>query len=462
LVGFDAWAQTSLVSGALDGSVSDSSGGCIPGVAVAVRDTATNRTREVSTNAEGTFRITELPVGTCEVSASQPGFAPYRHSGITIQLGATVHLDILLQSAGVTTQVTVTAQPPASDPAQTSVSSAVDKERIEELPVQSRNYLNFVLLAPGVSSSAQQPGRRSLAPLPDSGFTFGGLRGRSNNVSIDGLDNNDEFVGSSRTELSLETVQEFQVVNAGLSAETGGASGGSINVVTRIGANEFHGDAFVFLQNGALNARNPFEAEHASPTFHRTRNINLLMPGPVFGPGRADPRFDNIYQLENSASSTYNGVSFSDCGASNNFAWPGWSLHEELAAFVDADLSPLDTLRLATRSPARFLQEEPDRGTVEKGKIADLVLLDANPLEDIRNTQKIAGVMARGKWYDRKALDRMLAEVEAGAAQCSASARQYRPIANTATHLAAWCYGDRHEVEVTNVCRSKSPRISAR
>jgi len=151
----DAWAQTSLVSGALDGSVSDSSGGLIPGVAVAVRDTATNRTREVSTNGEGAFRITELPVGTYEVSASQPGFAPYRHSGITIQLGATVHLDILLQSAGVTTQVTVTAQPPPIDPAQTSVSSAVDKERIEELPVQSRNYLNFVLLATGYTWSQQ-------------------------------------------------------------------------------------------------------------------------------------------------------------------------------------------------------------------------------------------------------------------------------------------------------------------
>jgi cytosine/adenosine deaminase-related metal-dependent hydrolase len=84
-------------------------------------------------------------------------------------------------------------------------------------------------------------------------------------------------------------------------------------------------------------------------------------------------------------------------------------------------------LRLATRSPARFLKEEPDRGTIEKGKIADLVLLDANPLQDIRNTQKIAGVMARGKWYDRKALDSMLAEVEAGAAQRSASGREYWP-----------------------------------
>src|SRR5258708_31529861 len=123
-------------------------------------------------------------------------------------------MEIVLQPADVTPELTATAQPPSVDPDQTSAVSAVDRERIEELPVQSRNYLNFVLLAPGVSSSAQQPGKRSLAPLPDSGFTFGGLRGRSNNVAIDGLDNNDEYVGSSRTELSLETVQEFQVVNS--------------------------------------------------------------------------------------------------------------------------------------------------------------------------------------------------------------------------------------------------------
>ena len=116
-----------------------------------------------------------------------------------------------------------------------------------------------------------------------------------------------------------------------------------------------------------------------------------------------------------------NMLAGSDCGASNNFAWPGWSLHEELVAFGKAGLTPLDALRLATRAPARFLEEERDRGTIEKGKIADLVLLDANPLDDIANTQKIAGVMARGKWYDRGALDRMLREVENGAARRSAA-----------------------------------------
>jgi hypothetical protein len=273
-------AQTSLVSGALEGAVTDSSGGRMSAVKVTVREVATHQSREAVSAAEGTFHISALAPGTYEVSVSQPGFGPYKHVGVVLPLGATVHLDIVLESEGVTTQVTVTAQPPAIDPAQTSVSSSVDKERIEELPVESRNYLNFALLAPGVASSAQQPGKQSLAPLPDSGFTFGGLRGRSNSITIDGLDNNDEYVGSSRTELSLETVQEFQVVNAGLSAEAGGASGGSINVVTRVGGNTIHGDAFLFLQNGSLNARNPFEAESARPNLHRYRT-GLALGGPI-------------------------------------------------------------------------------------------------------------------------------------------------------------------------------------
>jgi hypothetical protein len=273
-------AQSSLVSSGLDGSVRDSSGGRIPGVRVTVREVEKNRVREAFTNSDGSFRFAELPPGTYEVSASQPGFGPYKRAGVILPLGSTVHLDITLPSETVTTQVTVTAQPPAIDPAQTSVASAVDKERIEELPVESRNYLNFALLAPGVASSAQQSGKQSLAPLPDSGFTFGGLRGRSNTVTIDGLDNNDEYVGSSRTELSLEAVQEFQVVNAGLSAESGGASGGSINVITRVGANELHGDAFLFLQNGALDARNSFETESTRPNLHRYR-AGVALGGPI-------------------------------------------------------------------------------------------------------------------------------------------------------------------------------------
>ena len=247
---------------------------------MSLREISTHRTRAIATAEDGSFHIAELPPGTYEVSASQAGFGRYRHAGVNLALGSTVRLDITLQSESLTTQVTVSAQPPAIDPSQTSISSAVDKERIEELPVESRNYLNFALLAPGVTASAAQPGKQPLGALPDSGFTFGGLRGRSNNVTIDGLDNNDEYVGSSRTELSLETVQEFQVVNAGLSAETGGASGGSINVITRVGSNTVHGDAFVFAENGSLNARNPFETEAATPMVHKYRT-GVALGGPI-------------------------------------------------------------------------------------------------------------------------------------------------------------------------------------
>jgi outer membrane receptor protein involved in Fe transport len=273
-------AQISVTGGTLEGAVADASGGRVPNATVNVRDVAAGRQREVNGDAQGSFRLSELPAGTYEVNVSQPGFAPYRHSGVAVALGTTVHLDVMLQSASVTTQLTVSAQPSPIDPAQTSVSSSVDTERIEELPVESRNYLNFVLLAPGVSPSAEHAGSLGNGASPDSGFSFGGLRARSNNVAIDGLDNNDEFTGSSRTELSLETVQEFQVVNAGLSAESGGASGGSINVITRNGANEIHGDAFAFIENGALGARNPFETERAAPDLQRYR-IGVALGGPI-------------------------------------------------------------------------------------------------------------------------------------------------------------------------------------
>src|SRR5260370_25723541 len=104
-------------------------------------------------------------------------------------------------------------------PQRTSIATVIDKERIEESPVQSRNFLNFILLAPGVSAS-NAASSQSTPSLSGSGFSFGGLRPRSNAIFIDGASNNDEFTGSNRTEISLEDVQEFQVVNHGFAAES--------------------------------------------------------------------------------------------------------------------------------------------------------------------------------------------------------------------------------------------------
>ena len=273
-------AQASKVGAILEGTVSDTSSAVVPQVMITLRNTLTNQPRVVSTNQDGFFRADQLVVGTYEVSLDHPGFAPYRNAGVVLNLGQAAHLDIVLTTASASAEVVVSAQPSAIDTSQTSFVSSVDQERIEELPVQTRNYLDFVLLAPGVSSSRAPSAASGSTPLLGSGFTFGGLRSQSNNVSIDGLDNNDEYTGSSRTELSPEIVQEFQVVNSGLSAESGGASGGSINVITRSGSNTIHGDAFIFVENGALNARDPFETEPGKPSLQRYRG-GFALGGPI-------------------------------------------------------------------------------------------------------------------------------------------------------------------------------------
>ena len=273
-------AQTLKTSGTLEGTISDAAGGRIPGVTVSLRQLETNQTRTVYADDQGFFRATDLLVSAYEVRIEDSRFTPYVHTGVDIGVGTTAHLDVVLQAAGVATQVTVSAQPPPIDPSQTSVTSTVDREKIEDLPVRSRNALDFVLLMPGVSSSSQRSGTGSHPALMDSGFTFGGLRPRSNSISVDGLDNNDEYTGSSRTELSPEDVQEYQVVNNGLSAEYGGASGGSINVVTRTGANVIRGDAYIFLQDSSLNARDPIETAPGKPDFRRYR-IGSSMGGPI-------------------------------------------------------------------------------------------------------------------------------------------------------------------------------------
>jgi outer membrane receptor protein involved in Fe transport len=281
---FPARAQESATTATLSGTARDAAGASVPGTVVTLRNLMTNQTRRVVTEADGSYRITALPVGDYEVSAKAEGFTPYINPMVALALGRTTTLDITLRPAGVSAEVTVNDQPPALDITATSSTTSIDPERIEELPVNSRNYLEFTLLAPGVAPSNQttaMAGRAgaSGAPLADSGFTFGGLRPRSNTISIDGLDNTDETTGAARVALSPEIVREFQIVNNGLSAEFGGAAGGAINVVTKTGSNDWHGDIFTFFQNERFNAREPFSDP---PPASRLR-FRRFQPGGALG-----------------------------------------------------------------------------------------------------------------------------------------------------------------------------------
>ena len=273
-------AQISRVAGAIQGSVADQTGGGIAAATVTLRNQGTNQTRTMVTNTGGFFRLGELSVGQYELRVETSGFSPYVNNAIVVSVGIVVQIAIRLAPATVQQQITVSEQPPPIDTTETTEATTIDRDRIEESPVVSRNYLDFVLLAPQLTRSNLQGATGAKSALADSGFSFAGLRTRSNSLYIDGVENNDEFTGSARTELSPETVQEFQVVNNGLSAESGGGASGPINVVTKSGVNILHGDAFVFIQNGALNAREPLTNEIGAPDLDRFRT-GLSAGGPV-------------------------------------------------------------------------------------------------------------------------------------------------------------------------------------
>lgn len=283
-------AQTSRTTGALRVTVLDESGGTVPGARVTIAREATSFSRTLSTGESGEAAFRSLEVGEYALQVDKDGFRTATVEELSISVGRTAVQQVLLRPAGITESVEVTAESGAVDTEATVSSAALGGERIEESPSTNRNYLNFVLVAPGVAASAGSNTQRTLAgirsPQPDSGFSFGGMRGRNNSLSIDGVDNRDETTGGNRVSIGLEMVQEFRVAGAILGAEFGGAAGGAVNVVTRSGVNLWHGDMTWFMQHDRFNARNP-EVESG-----RKQRFRRYQPGvSLLGPIRRDRTF---------------------------------------------------------------------------------------------------------------------------------------------------------------------------
>ena len=172
-----------------------------------------------------------------------------------LQIGNTTILTITLEVSATSERITVVGGTPPVNVRRKEVATTISANQIEKLPINGRTFIGFSTLAPGVTTDVT-PDQGSNA---SSGLTFAGQRGRSNNITLDGLDNNEIAVGSVRATISQEAVREFQVLTNSYSAEFGKASGGVVNIVTKSGTNEMSGGAFLFLRDRALNARGYFE-----------------------------------------------------------------------------------------------------------------------------------------------------------------------------------------------------------
>jgi hypothetical protein len=247
-----AFAQVNTVN--LSGVVLDPQGLSVKGAKVTLTNPANGVTRTTTSDANGRYEIIGNPPGTYSLTVEAEGFATLKNSSMVLTIGTIAEYSPQLQLKSTTDTINVAAAPDLVETSKTDVSTTITQAQINDLPINGRNYINFTLL----NSQAARDDTPSIGAAPTSGLNFGGQRARSNEVSVDGADAVDNSTNGVRATVSQEAVQEFQVITSNYMPEYGRAMGGVVNIVTKSGTNQVHGDLFGFLRDSAIQARNPF------------------------------------------------------------------------------------------------------------------------------------------------------------------------------------------------------------
>ena len=242
-------------TGSIDGHVLDEQKAAMPGVAITAKNVATGLTRTVQTSAAGTYHFEGLPAGRYDVTAEVQGFAKQLQTGVIVHIGSSTTTDFTLKIGDFSETVTVSAEPPLVQTTRSDVGQVISQTLVENMPLNGRKFQDLSLLVPGTrAANYYDPTKTEVG-----GVSYGGLSGRSVNITVDGGDNNDGVVRGILQQFSADAIQEYKVTTQRYSAEFGRSTGGLVNVITKSGTNEFHGTGFLFARNEKLNNTTYFE-----------------------------------------------------------------------------------------------------------------------------------------------------------------------------------------------------------
>ncbi len=253
-----AFAQQTVTSASLTGHVEDTNGGIVNGASVTTTNLETNQTRSVTSDAEGRYRFSYLPVGTYQITIEREGFSKLRKQ-VTLTVGQALDITLKLAVAGISERVNVTTDSPLIETVRTQVAETILPREIDQLPLNGRNYLDLALLVPGVSRTNTGSNQRfaETSAVPGTGISIAGQRNLNNGFVVDGVSANDDAADLSGTFYSQEVIREFQVVTSGGIAEFGRASSGVVNILTKSGTNDWRGRLYGFFRNQRFDSRNP-------------------------------------------------------------------------------------------------------------------------------------------------------------------------------------------------------------
>jgi hypothetical protein len=279
LAAFSTRAQSTA---SLEGQVVDQQGAVVPGARITLSDSAIGVEREATSDEDGRYLFAALPVGDYTIGAAATGFKKQVIEQLRIEVGRRITQDFELEVGSVSEQVTVSSTNELIDRATTAVANVVDRRMTQEVPLNGRYFLDLGLLIPGSVTPPQ--GAFSSAPMRGLGslaIVTAGNREETVNYMINGITLNNLTFSSISFQPSISTIQEFKADNSTFSAEYGESSGAVVNIATRSGANDFHGELFEFFRNDALDARNFFELTSQDPAPFKRNQFGGNAGGPI-------------------------------------------------------------------------------------------------------------------------------------------------------------------------------------
>lgn len=288
-------AHGQISTASLTGVITDTSGAAIPNVQVTAVQIETNTGFQATTNSYGRYVFFNLPTGRYTVTAKYQGFKTIARTGVLLTVNQAANLNLTMPPGTTTTVVNVSAQAPLINATNSTIGTEITSKEVGDLPLNGRNYTQLLALTPGSTPiDVSQSNGWTLAPGESNNPTLQGGRNRSNYYVVDGAPNVDLSFNGVALSPPVDAIQEVKVEDQPTDLQFGGSSGGIINVTTKAGTDHFHGSFYDYLQNNALDSRNPFYPNVSVPDFHQNQ-FGFSFGGPVIFPKLYHPRTNKTW-----------------------------------------------------------------------------------------------------------------------------------------------------------------------